>query len=329
MTKPELEKAIAREDPFAVIRTGTLEELSHLSTAEDLLEKRHKRKARSSRIAIASQALVGYVALAGFFANAYQNWNNSKQAEVRAQIDATRWEREFARAQEADRYRAFFETSALATDTSNADKRLVGYALLREFVDDKLYNTKAVLMLEESLAQELRRDTAAEGLDEEVRNLLVAILSALSHTSDFQSLEHAARSIDRLAKHRRSWNDPRAAADTFALFVRYLFGRAPQICPNLKELRAVRAPLRDTLTMAPELGGLHKKPNVHEANRQLAQILKDACADEVEHDSLSDCADLLSRYAALCDTVRAKDPSAYREEADACDVLRAPSASSE
>jgi hypothetical protein len=322
MTKPELEKAIAREDPFALLQTGTQEELSQLSAAEDLLEKRHKRRARSSRIGIASQALVGYVAIAGFFANAYQNCNNSRQAEIRSAIDAARWEREFARAQQADRYRAFFETSALATDTVNADKRLVGYALLREFVDDKLYNAKAVLMLEESLAQELRRDTVTSGLDDEVRNLLVAILSALSHTSDCQSLEHAARSIDRLAKHRKAWNDPQAASDTFALFVRYLFGRAPQICPNLKELRAVRAPLRDTLMMAPELGGLHKRPTVHEANRQVAQILKNTCAGEVENDGSSDCADLLNRYLALCDAVRAKDPSAYREEADACDVIR-------
>jgi hypothetical protein len=35
-----------------------------------------------------------------------------------------------------DKYRAFFETTVLATDTANYDKRLVGYALLQEFVTD-------------------------------------------------------------------------------------------------------------------------------------------------------------------------------------------------
>ena len=41
----------------------------------------------------------------------------------------------------------------LATDSANADKRLVGYALLQEFVSDNDYNIKAMLMLEESLAR--------------------------------------------------------------------------------------------------------------------------------------------------------------------------------
>ena len=83
------------------------------------------------------------------------------QAQQQSAVDQDRWSREFVRAQRADKYRAFFETSVLATDPANADKRLVGYALLQEFVDDEDYNSKATLMLEESLMQELRSKSVA------------------------------------------------------------------------------------------------------------------------------------------------------------------------
>ena len=175
---PTVKRALEQEDPITLARGASSEELARLIAAEELLEKRHARKRRNARLFLLAQAMVGYVALAGFFANAYQNWNNKKQAEDRARQDEERWAKEFKRAQDADKYRAFFATSALATDASNPDKRLVGYALLKEFVADPDYNSKATFMLEESLALELR-DDKGPGLDEIHRAAVLAIVSAL------------------------------------------------------------------------------------------------------------------------------------------------------
>src|SRR5947209_20403073 len=127
-TKPAVDEkpireALEREDPLAAARSTDIQHLERVRLAEDIFEKRYARRRRSSRFAMVAQALVGYVALAGFFANAFQNWNNKKQAEDRARLDEERWGKEFKRAQDADKYRAFFETSALVTDTGNPDKR--------------------------------------------------------------------------------------------------------------------------------------------------------------------------------------------------------------
>ena len=51
--------------------------------------------------------------------------------------------------------------------------------VLQEFVQDRDYTQKAMLMLEESLSQELRSNTSP-GLDAEHRAAVVAILTALS-----------------------------------------------------------------------------------------------------------------------------------------------------
>src|SRR5258708_34417858 len=96
--------AIEREDLMTMASIASKDEIDRLRAAEELFEKHYQRKRRSSRIAVASQALVGYVALAGFFANAYQNWNNKKQQQDQATTDNLRWEREFKRAQDADKY---------------------------------------------------------------------------------------------------------------------------------------------------------------------------------------------------------------------------------
>jgi len=85
----EIEKGLADEDPIALARVMSQDELERLIAAEDLLDKRHQRKKRSARWALLAQAMVGYVALAGFFANAYQNWNNKRQAEERAHADGS------------------------------------------------------------------------------------------------------------------------------------------------------------------------------------------------------------------------------------------------
>src|SRR4051812_21427883 len=117
--------ALMQEDPIELARHATEDQIRHLKSAEELLEQRQNRRRRSSRLASIAQAMVGYVALAGFFANAYQNWTNQHQAEARARQETERWSKEFKRAQDSDKYRAFFETSALVTDATNPDRRLV------------------------------------------------------------------------------------------------------------------------------------------------------------------------------------------------------------
>jgi hypothetical protein len=321
-----LERALKREDPMALLESAASSDVERLKAAEELFEKRHQRKARSSRLALASQALVGYVALAGFFANAYQNLANSKAGEERARLDEERWSKEFKRAQDADKYRAFFETSALATDSNNADKRLVGYALLKEFVHDKDYNSKATLMLEESLAQELRSDTSPRGLDEGHRAAIIAILVALSDSSDCKALEQAARSVDKLAKHHARTDDVEETGEVFRLYVRRLVGRAAVVCGNMKEFHAVRRPIRDTLIKAPELGGLKGKMKPAEANRVIAELLWQHCAEEVEATGVTDCPDIAKGYERICEGSK-KDPKEYADDVAACQVMHLASTS--
>jgi hypothetical protein len=295
----ELQDGLAREDALAVARAAAgLEELQRMIAAEDLLEKRYQRKKRSTRWALVAQALVGYVALAGFFANAYQNWNNKRQAEERARSDEERWAKEFKRAQDADKYRAFFETSALATDSQNPDKRLVGYALLKEFVDDKDYNSKATLMLGESLALELR-DDKGPGLDEPHRAVVVAILSALSHTSDCRALARAARTVDKLASRHAQSQDVDESREVISLYVLRLVGRAAEVC-SAKDLLEVRRPIRDLVLRQPSMAALTGKPTPLDVDRRLAQVLKERCQEELDS-GISECADVPRGWKKLCD----------------------------
>jgi hypothetical protein len=294
----QLNDGLAKDDPIALARVATTEEIQRLIAAEDLLDKRYQRRRRSARWTLLAQAMVGYVALAGFFANAYQNWNNKRQAEDRARADEERWGKEFKRAQDADKYRAFFETSALATDPANPDKRLVGYALLKEFVDDKDYNAKATFMLEESLALELRNDHDP-GLDEPHRAAVVAILSALSHTSDCRGLARAARSVDKLASRHAVVKDSDELRDVFGLYVLRLVGRAAEVC-NAKDLLDVRRPIRDLLLRQPDLGTLTGKPTPADADKRIGQLLKTRCQEELDS-GVSECADVPRAWKKLCD----------------------------
>jgi hypothetical protein len=319
----ELKQALDREDLLSVVQIADGEQIKRLVSAEELFEKRYQRRKRSSTIAAASQAVVGYVALAGFFANAYQNWNNKKQQEEQAKLDNARWEREFKRAQDADKYRAFFETSALVTDAKNPDKRLVGYALLKEFVDDKDYNSKATLMLEESLAQELRNEGGDGGLDEAHRNAVVAILSALSHTTDCKALERAARTIDKLARHHAKTGDVEGVREAFGIYVRRLVGRAADGCPNPKDFKSVRKPLRDTLMKLPELGGLSGKVTPAAAIERIAEILRDHCVEEIGSTGVTDCPEIWRGYDKICTSAEKNDPKVYKDEAAGCALMRA------
>jgi hypothetical protein len=296
----DVRKALAAKDPYALAAAADKEQMDRLRSAEELIEADRRRMQSTNRFAVAAQVLVGWVAILGFLVNAYQSYTNKQQAERQAQVDQDRWSKEFQRAREADKYRAFFETTVLATDTSNYDKRLVGYALLQEFVSDSDYTSKAMLMLEESLSQELRRNTG-QGIDEAHRNAVVAIVTALSETRDCGALARAARSIDKVAQRLNKYGDIEEAAEVFGVYVRRLVGRAAEVCTTMADFRSVRRPLRDTLVKAPKIGDLKFPTTPEAANTRMAEILRDRCLTDVAVSGASDCPDIFAGYARLCD----------------------------
>ena len=295
----DVRKALKANDPFALAQSATKEQMDSLRSAEELIEADRKRLQSGNRLAVAAQILVGWVAILGFLVNAYQSWTNKQQQEHQSQVDQDRWSKEFERAREADKYRAFFETTVLATDSSNPDKRLVGYALLQEFVSDSEYTNKAMLMLEESLAQELRSNTN-QGIDEAHRNAVVAIVTALSETKDCHALERAARSIDRVAQRHSKYGDVVETSEVFKTYVRRLVGQAAEVCGTIADFRAVRRPLRDTLIKIPEIGGLKGTVTEEEANTRVAEILRDKCLEDVTVSGATDCPDIFAHYVVLC-----------------------------
>jgi hypothetical protein len=296
----EVRQALNAKDPFALAQSATKEQLDTLRSAEDLIEADRKRLQSTNRFAVAAQMLVAWVAILGFLVNAYQSWANKQQQERQSQVDQDRWAKEFERARQADKYRAFFETTVLATDSANSDKRLVGYALLQEFVSDAEYTNKAMLMLEESLSQELRSNTN-QGIDEAHRNAVLAIVTALSETKDCHALERAARSIDRVAQRHSRYGDVVETSEVFRTYIRRLVGQAAEVCGTMADFRAVRRPLRDTLIKAPGIGGLRGAVTEEDANTRMAEILRDKCLEDVTVSGATDCPDIFAHYAHLCD----------------------------
>ncbi|MBK7857486.1 MAG: hypothetical protein IPJ65_02450 [Archangiaceae bacterium] len=307
-----------------------LEELQRLKTAEELLELRDKRRSRTSRLTTVGQSMLAYIALAGFFANAYQSCVNKKQQDEAAEREQGRWAQEFKRAQEADKHRAFFETSILATDKENDDKRLVGYTLLQEFVADPDFNFKATLMLEESLAQELKKNEREVGLDDSVRVQIVAIVTALSQTRDCDRLQRAALSIDRVAQRQLKVKDAVESGEVFNVYVRRLIGRAAIVCNSMHEFRLVRAPIRDTLRKLPGIGQLSGNVTAEQANTRIAEILRQKCDQEIETSGASDCKDAYKGWAELCKAppavLKSRDGGSApdgdpKDEAGSCQVM--------
>lgn len=308
MTAPT-QTDIDKSDASGLAISATADELERLKLAEEVLALARDRKRNTSRWALISQALVSVLAVSGMLINAYQGASARAQQAVQRQADQDRWNKEFQRAMRADKYRAFFETSVLATDPANPDKRLVGYALLQEFVDDEDYNSKATLMLEESLAQELRGDVR-NGLDEAHRNAVLAIVNALSESTDCHALERASRSIDRVARRHATAADTAETTEIFGIYVRRLLGRASIVCRTMKDLDSVRRPLVDTLMKFPEIGGMSGKPTLVEANTHLASLLVEACRDELALTGGNECANLVAKYIELCNqpvTLASKD----------------------
>ncbi len=303
-------------DPAELARTASLDELQRMKAAEELYRLRSERTARRSRLAVAGPVLVGYVALAGLMVNAYQSWTNKQQQEHRDRSEMEKWNKEFARASQADKYRAFFETSMLATDSANADKRLVGYALLQEFVHDPIYDEKAMIMLEESLSQELR-GAPRDKLDDVRRAAVRAILTSLAGTDDCRALQRAARSVDRVARFHANNRDDGETREVVDVYVRRLVGRAALVCESLKDFRAVRQPIRDTMLANPGLLGLNA-PTEAEANLLMASILVQKCEEEMTYSGASECPAILRAYATLCEK-GGRDPA---DDRAACEVMQ-------
>jgi hypothetical protein len=287
------------DDPAELGRSTSLDELQRMKVAEELHRLRAERTARRSRLGIAGQVLIGYVALAGLVVNAYQSYSNKQQQEHRDRTEMEKWNKEFARSSQADKYRAFFETTMLATDSMNADKRLVGYALLQEFVRDPTYDEKAMIMLEESLSQELR-GAPNDKLDDARRASVRAILTSLAGTDDCRALQRASRSVDRVARYHARTRDEGETREVIEVYVRRLVGRAALVCGSLKDFRAVRLPIRDTMLRNPELIGLNN-PTDAEANLLIASILRQRCEEEMNYSGATDCPEILRAYASLCD----------------------------
>ncbi len=317
MSIDPIQKAINENDTATLMKLATPEELSKLKAAEEVLGLARERTRSTTRWTLVSSTLVGIVAVVGMLVNSYQSFTSRQAQHQQAQIDQERWNKEFVRAQSADKYRAFFETSVLATDPTNSDKRLVGYALLQEFVDDEDYNSKATLMLEESLAQELRSKQSTEGLDEQHRSAVVAIVSALSQSSDCHALARAARSIDKITLHHARAGDAKEVLEIFRIYVRRLVGRASLTCKTMKDFASVRQPLIDAIQRMPELGGAMIKLPDPVAHERVARLLIEVCDEESSVNGMSECGAIYDHYGVLC-----ADATASPDEVVACDVIK-------
>jgi hypothetical protein len=313
----DVRQALERQDAFALASSGSPEELNKLKSAIDLIEADQKRKKSHSRFTVASQVLVGWVAIAGFGVNAYQSFANKQNQERQAKVDQDRWDKEFQRSRESDKYRAFFESSMLATDQTNADKRMVGYALLQEFVRDEGYNAKATLMLEESLVEELRSNTD-KGIDEPHRNAVVSIVTALADSSDCHALARAAKSFDKVAKRHAQYGDVEETSEIFKVYIRRLVGQAAMACnKHPEDFKNIRRPIRDTLIRQPDIAGLKTPVTVAAANTRLVELLRDRCLDDIAVSGASDCPEIFKDYDELC---KAKEMS-NKDEAGACAII--------
>lgn len=321
-TRDAIDLAHAKNDPRPLVALER-DQLEKIKIAEEILEARFQAKKRANRIATVSQMMVGYVALAGFFANAYQNLNNKKHLEDQSEREQKKWDKEFERAKAADKYRAFFETSALVTDQANPDRRLIGYALLEEFIADRDYQQKSVVILEESLAKELRdseKESTDGGFSEAHRNAIRQIVRTLSASPSCAELVYAARSIDRVSRHARR-TDEGEGREIFGMYVRRLYGRAALICKDEQDFDAVRQPIRESLGKVPWVIGLSKTPSRADLNAAVAKMLVDRCVEEVQETGTSECPDIRTHYLRFCEDA-AKSPGEWLEEKAACDAIR-------
>ena len=315
-----IREALASRDPVRLARAAG-SGINALKAAEDVIEAREKAESQPSKFALASQALVGWLALIGVALNVVQMYANHKQYDESRAADQQRWQLEFQRSQEADKHNAFLQVSALITD-GLIDRRLLGYALFGEFMGDKEYYDKAQLMLSERLGSE----ASAKEFDEAHRNAVRVIVRTLSQTKDCVALIQGASSIHKLKRARDtqlSGDDGIATPveDLYADFVRYIYGRALLVCAGrYDELRLVRNEIRSA--MMPLMKGETPKEKAIAANRIIAQYLRDRCLDEPAG-AASEWPAILEAYSARCAYLESKKKEEWPGEKDGCEVIAA------
>ena len=120
----EIEKAIDAADAMALLKSASAEELERLKAIEQILQLARERRRHTLSWTLVSSTLVGVVAVVGMLVNAFQSYVNRQQQQLQSKADQERWTKEFTRAQRSDKYRAFFETSVLATDPAKLVPRV-------------------------------------------------------------------------------------------------------------------------------------------------------------------------------------------------------------
>lgn len=316
----KIREALAERDPVKLLAAAG-GEIGALKAAEDVIAARAKAEERPNKWAIASQSLVGWLALIGVAMNVVQMYSNKRQFEQQRQAEADRWRQEFARAREADKHNAFFQVSALVTD-GQVDRRLLGYALLGEFMGDAEYYDKAELMLEERMAAEVE----AKDFGEAHRNALRVIVRTLSATKDCDALVKGAAAVHKLKKARDvqlSGDDGIGAPveDLYADFVRYIYGHALAICGGRpEELKQVRSEIR--LALLPYVKGASDLERRANANKLVAQYLRDRCLDEPQG-ALGECPRIFQAVEDSCAQIQAKEKKRWETEKEGCAVIHA------
>ena len=307
--------ALAARDPVKLAQAAGAG-IGALKAAEDVIEAREKAEDKPSKLAIASQALVGWLALIGVALNVFQMYANHKQYQESRAADQERWQLEFQRSQESDKHNAFFQVSALITD-SVIDRRVLGYALVAEFMGDKEYYDKAQLMLSERLAAEVD----AKDFDEAHRNAVRVIVRTLSQTKDCVALIQGASAIHRLKTARDEQMNGEdgistPVEDLYADFVRYIYGRALVVCAGrYDELRLVRNELRSA--MLPMMKGADNKEKAIAANKLIVQYMRDRCLDEPQG-AQSECPAIFEAFSRRCQHIEQKKPDDWATEKEAC-----------
>ena len=322
-SKEAIEQALKHNDPQPIAELD-LHELEKLRIAEEILEARFHAKKRASTIAVVSSAMVGYVALAGFFANAYQNYLNKIHLQEQSDREEKKWQQEFERGRRADAYKTFYDVSALVTDSVNPERRLIGYALMDEFVANSDYHPQAVAILQEALDRELREsanEPPVVGLSKEHEIAVSQIIQAMSASTSCREFALTAGSIGGIVKHARS-ADLIETRELFSLYTRRLVGRATLVCKDIKEFDSVREPIREALKRLPQVAGLDKNPAPLDTNFGIAKLLVDACVEEQQDLGGTECLEIRKKFQSYChDAQKSKDE--WKVEQRGCDAVAA------
>jgi len=314
-----IREALDAKDPVKLaLAAGP--DMAALKAAEDVIAARARADEKPNKFALASQALVGWLALIGVALNVFQMYSNRKQFDQQRTAEEARWKLEFDRTRASDKHNAFFQVAALVTD-GEVDRRLLGYALLGEFMGDKEYYDKAQLMLGERMAAE----TQAKDFNESHRNALRVIVRTLSQTKDCEALIQGATAIHHLRRARDvqlSGDDGigTPVEELYADFVRYIYGRALLVCGGRHdEVILIRNEIRSALL--PYVKGKDEREKRAAGNKLMAQYLRDRCLDEPPGAS-SECPGIFNAWLLSCKTEEKKDPKAFVFEKEGCDLAK-------